>query len=347
MNDYFCVLPFFAYENLQGNSDNFYCCRLKERTDINDVRESIRNGQRSPNCEACWQLEDQGLPSERQLHNRAFDFYLDRDLELIEQDALTHGYQPRIVKLTTSNLCNGTCMTCGPKASTAWAKLERLPIEYEIMDTTPLDNIDLSKIVQLSLLGGEPLLERQNFHILETLITLKNTRCFVSIVTNGSIELTTRQLEILAQFENLNVCVSIDGVGPQFEYLRWPLKWPQLLHNLAEFRRTARHVSVSCMISNLNILHYSAMVDFFEQQGIAYLCKQIESPDYYAPANLPDSYKQLVLERNPRFRAEVSAFMQMGATDLIQEFWQDIDRQDRLKGISIQDYLPELAATRI
>lgn len=346
MNDYFCVLPFFAYENQQGSSDNFYCCRLKEQTDINEVRESIRNRQRSPNCETCWKLEDQGLPSERQLHNRAFDFYLDRDLELIEQDALTHGYQPRIVKLTTSNLCNGTCMTCGPKASTAWAKLEHQPIQYEIMDTTPLDDIDFSKIVQLSLLGGEPLLERKNFQILETLIQLKNTSCFVSIVTNGSIELTARQLETLSQFDNLNVCVSIDGVGPQFEYLRWPLKWPQLLHNLEIFKRIAQHVSVSCMISNLNILYYTQMIDFFEQQGIAYLCKQIESPEYFAPANLPNDYKQLVLERNPRFQSEVSAFMSMGATDLIKQFWQDIDRQDTLKGISITDYLPELAATR-
>jgi hypothetical protein len=347
MNDYFCVLPFFAYENQQDRSDNMYCCRLKEQTNIEDVRQSIKNKQRSPNCETCWSLEDQGLPSERQLHNRSFDFYLDRDLELIEQDAVTQGYQPRIVKLTTSNLCNGTCMTCGSGASTAWAKLEHLPIQYEIMDTTPLDNIDFSKIVQLSLLGGEPLLERRNFQILEKLIELKNTSCFVSIVTNGSIELNAQQLQTLSQFENLNICVSIDGVGPQFEYIRWPLKWPKLLQNLAEFKRIARHVSVSCMISNLNILHYTDMIDFFDQQGIAYLCKQIESPDYFAPANLPAKFKQLVIERNPRYQSEVTAFLQLGATNLIQEFWKDVDRQDALKGIRINDYLPELAATRI
>lgn len=347
MNNYFCVLPFFAYENMQGRSENIYCCRLKPKTNIEDVRDSIKNHQRSPNCETCWKLEDQGLPSERQIHNQTFDFYLDRDLERIEQDALNNGFQPRIIKLTTSNLCNGTCMTCGPEASTAWAKLERLPVEYEIMDTTPLDQIDFSQIVQLSFIGGEPLLERRNFQILENLIQLKNTGCFISIVTNGSIELTEQQLQTLSQFENLNICLSIDGVGPQFEYLRWPLKWSQLLHNLAKFKRIARHVSVSCMISNLNILHYTNMIDFFDQQGITYLCKQIQSPEWFAPANLPSKFKQLVVERNPRYQAEVAAFMQMGSTNLIKEFWQDIDRQDALKGISILDFLPELAATRI
>lgn len=111
MNNYFCVLPFFSYEISQINSKNIYCCRLKPGTDIKQVQQSILNQQRAPECSTCWKLEDHGNPSERQIHNSAFDYYADRDLELIEQDARAGQYQTKIVKLHTSNLCNGTCVT--------------------------------------------------------------------------------------------------------------------------------------------------------------------------------------------------------------------------------------------
>jgi sulfatase maturation enzyme AslB (radical SAM superfamily) len=345
MNNYFCVLPFFAYETEQGTDKNIYCCRLAPGTNIADVQDSIKNKQRSPNCNLCWQLEDQGLPSERQIHNRTFDHYADRDLELIEQDAVTQGHSARIIKLNTSNLCNGTCITCGSGASTAWAKLEKIPIEYQAMQTSKL-NLDLQNIIQLSFVGGEPLLERQNFDVLQRLIQLGNTNCFVSIVTNGSIQLNQAQLDILASFPNLNICLSIDGVGPQFEYIRWPLKWSQLQHNIIQFKKIAQHISVSCMISNLNVFYYTELVEFFQLHDIAYLCKQIEFPPYFAPGNLPDQFKQQVLARNSKYHDQVSAFLNLGRNDLSEKFWQEIDRQDQLKGISIQDYLPELAATR-
>ena len=347
MNDYFCVLPFFSYENRQGFRDNIHCCRLTPGTNIDDVRNSIKNQQRSPNCATCWNLEDRGLPSERQIHNRTFDYYTNRDLELIEQDAITQEFTTKIVKLNTSNLCNGTCITCGPDSSTAWASLKKIPINYQTMNTSTLDlDLDFEHIVQLSFIGGEPLLERQNFDVLERLIALGNTNCFISMVTNGSIELNTKQLNILSQFKNLNLCMSIDGIGPQFDYIRWPLKWSQLEHNLKQFKTIAQHVSVSCMISNLNIFYYTELIEFFQLHSIPYLCKQIESPEFFAPSNLPNEFKQQVLARNQKYHDEVSAFLELGETDLMTEFWQEIDRQDQLKGISIEDYLPELAAIR-
>jgi sulfatase maturation enzyme AslB (radical SAM superfamily) len=343
MNNYFCVLPFFSYECESNKTQNVYCCRLPAGTDIADVQTAIKNKQRSPACATCWKLEDQGLESERMIHNRTFDHYADRDLELVEQDAVAHGFIPKIIKITTSNLCNGTCVTCNAGNSTAWAKLENQDIKYKIVDTS---TINFKDIIQLSFVGGEPLLEKKNFDILEEIVRLGNTNCFVSIVTNGSIHLTHTQLAVLSKFKNLNICLSIDGVGDQFEYIRWPLKWSKLQHNLNQFKQIAQHVSVSCMISNLNIFYYSELIEFFETNQIDYLCKQIVDPPYFAPGNLPEEFKQQVLEKNKKYHHEVSAFLNYGGGQL-EKFWQEIDRQDQLKDISIRDYLPELATTRI
>jgi len=349
MNNYFCVLPFFSYEISRDHNRNIYCCRLPYNQDIEPVRESIKNQQRNPACAKCWQLEDQGLVSERQLHNRTYDFYVDRDLELIEKDAVNGVFDPRIVKLATSNLCNGTCVTCNSQLSSAWAALENKPIQYQILEQSHIDSINWAQVIQLSFVGGEPLLERRNFSILQQLIELNNQDCFVSIVTNGSCELTESQLAILSQFPNLNICVSIDGVGKSFEYLRYPLQWDTLNKNLTQFKQIASDVSVSCMISNLNILYYSEYVNFFKDNNINYLCRQVEVPAYFIPGNLPDNFKKTVLANNPEYQKEVAAFLNIGqySPELFTQFWNEIARQDQLKGISISDYLPELAITKI
>jgi len=347
MNNYFCVLPFFSYETSQNGPENIYCCRLLPGTKIDQVQQSILQQERSPACATCWKLEDNQSPSERQLHNSAFDYYADQDIERIEQDVRDGKYQTKIVKLSTSNLCNGTCVTCNRGSSSAWAALENQPIDYvKIMNST-LGDIDWAEITQLSLVGGEPLLEKKNFQILQNLIDQNNTDCFVSIVTNGSVELSRSQLAVLSKFSNLNICLSIDGIEKSFEYMRWPLQWNTLTKNINIFKRQARYVSVSCMISNLNIMYFDQLINFFNEQNINYLCKQIESPRYFAPGNLPDDYKQLVLERN--HSKLVQGFLQCGqySSELFQRCWTEIDRQDSLKKISINDYLPEFALTRI
>ena len=348
MNDYFCVLPFFSYEIEQKNNNNTYCCRLTPGADIESVRQSMRSGIRASECSTCWKLEDAGLPSERKLHNSALDFYLDRDLELIEQDALEVGPETKIVKLATSNLCNGTCVTCGSHSSSAWASLESVPIHYRTVPQETVDAVDVSKIAQLSFLGGEPLLEKMNFRILEQLIETNNTKCFVSIVTNGSVLLSASQLSILKHFPNLNICISIDGVGPVFEYMRYPLSWQQLTESIAQFKSFAKHVSVSSMVSNLNIFYYDQMVDFFKGQDLQYLCKQIDRPSIFAPGNLPDSVKEQVLLLNPKYQDQLKGLLNCGtfSVDHFNKFKAEVVRQDNLKNISIQTFMP-LAASHL
>ena len=349
MNNYFCVLPFFSYEVDQTSSKNIYCCRLAPGTDINQVQQSILNQQRAPECSTCWKLEDSGNPSERQIHNNTFDYYADRDLELIEQDARNGQYQTKIVKLSASNLCNGTCVTCNHTASSAWAALENRPIDYKKIPESTLDNIDWKEITQLSFVGGEPLLEKKNFQILQNLIEQHNTDCFVSIVTNGSVELSATQVDILSKFPKLNICLSIDGVANSFEYMRWPLQWNTLTKNINLFKQQAQHVSVSCMISNLNVMHFDQIIDFFKEQDIDYLCKQIDYPSYFAPGNLPPDYKQLVLKHNSKHQDLIQGFLQCGqySPELFQRCWTEINRQDSLKKINIENYLPEFSLTRI
>jgi sulfatase maturation enzyme AslB (radical SAM superfamily) len=344
MNNYYCVLPYYSVETeFQAPSKNIFCCRLRPGTNIEDVRRSIENKERSPACSTCWALEDRGLKSERQIHNETMDYLLDLNLDNIENASITKGFQPVKIKIATSNLCNGQCVTCNSSLSSSWAALEGKSSRYRSFNINEL-GINWKEIVSLSFVGGEPLLEKQNFTVLETLIAEGNTNCFISFVTNGSVELSEHQIEILSQFPKLNMCVSIDGVGNSFEYMRFPLQWNRLLTNIGLFKDICE-VSVSCMISNLNIYYYSQFVDFFKDNNINYLCKQVEDPAIFSPGNLPDQAKDMVRNNNTKYMSEVDSFLSTGtySVEKFDRLKREIARQDALKGISIRDYMPDVA----
>lgn len=347
MSDNYCVLPFYSVEtDFINPNKNIYCCRLAPNTDIARVQQSIAEGQPAKECKTCWDLEDRGLTSERQIHNGTMDYLLDLNIDNIKQLSLSTGFVPKQIKLSTSNLCNGQCVTCNSTWSSAWAQLEGRSTQYRGLDIDAVDfGINWADIVSLSFVGGEPLLEKKNFKILEKLVESGNTNCFVSIVTNGSIELTEYQISVLKNFSKLNVCFSIDGTDRVFEYMRFPLQWDKLRKNIALFRTLTDNLSVSCMISNLNIYYYSELMTFFKQEKLSYACKQITHPLLFGPGNLPDAVKVAVRNNNPNYLPEVEAFMSVGifSAHRYENFKLEVERQDQLKKISIADYLPDIA----
>jgi len=332
MNDYFCVLPFYGAEYYREGRTT-PCCLLPTNTDRKQLQTEILSGKRPIACQKCWTLEDQGKTSDRQLKNSAFDFYTNRDIQFIEKDCQDGNFSLQILKLYTSKLCNSTCVTCGPGASSAWATLKKVKT-FEIISQDQLNSIPYKDLVMLSFVGGEPFFEKKNFNILEQLIAIGNTNCHVSLVSNGSIQLTQKQQTILKQFKNLNICLSIDGIGKRFEYIRYPLKWDTLLENIDFFKSLDIDLFVSYTISNLNIFYYNETVEWFNKQGLRYNHNLVTDPNHFSVNALPEKIK---------LRLKQELFRQHSVDDdtNFSCFLIEIQEQDRLKNISIEDYLPE------
>lgn len=334
MNNYFCVLPFYGAEySPQGFTSP--CCLLPANTDLTNLQTEILAGRRPTACQKCWTLEDQGLTSDRQLKNSAYDFYADQDIRFVEKGCSVGNINPKIIKLYTSNICNSTCVTCNSQHSSAWATLSNKKT-YQIIDRTILSTINLQEVVILNFVGGEPLYEKQNFKILEQLIKLGNTNCNISVTTNGSVQLTDYQKNILSNFKNLNINLSIDGIGPIFEYLRYPLKWDDLVDNIKFYRSLDIDLSVSYTISNLNIIYYKETIEWFNKMNLPYNYNIVSWPKHFHPSVLPSGLKDL--------HPELATFFNNTNDHLLNDFYNEIDRQDQLKGIQIKDYLPELSA---
>jgi hypothetical protein len=336
--DTFCVLPWYSSE-LPGNSP---CCLLPKNTNIEQVKTDLLAGVKSPACAKCWQLEESGQRSRRQQENIFLDYKLDRDIDKIEQDCIDNKHETLLYQITTSNLCNQACVSCGSIASTKWAELEakmgEIPSKY-FRNKVSNFNINYKSAKRIELLGGEPFFDSTTFDILEKLIENNNIDCFISVVTNGSVRLNNKQLDILTRFTNLNICISIDGVGPVFEYMRWPASWSILLENIKQYRSIAKNLSVSYTISSLNAFYYDKTVEWFKETGLTYNHNIVTFPQWLSLANSPVEFKEL-FNKN-KF---IASFLDSPTPTNISEYSSHILKQDTVKNIKISDYLPEIAA---
>jgi sulfatase maturation enzyme AslB (radical SAM superfamily) len=335
MNDNFCVLPFFGAEYKESGFDSPCCLMTPSNRSIEQIRKDFNDNQRPVECNKCWINEDSGRESDRQIKNRAYDFYADRDLRYVKEDCSKGLYSQQIIKLYTSTLCNSTCATCSSYHSTAWAALEGKSIELKKISTRTLDHINFAHVKMLSFVGGEPLYEKLNFDILDQLVDANNTNCYISMVTNGSTKITPSQCDTLSKFKNLNFCLSIDGVGPVFEYLRYPLEWDMLLNNIQLYKSMGIQLSVSYTISNLNVLYHNETVKWFKDNNLQFNHNIVYTPAHFHPNVLPNKLKQdLTLSK---------FFTHLVDPPLLDQFVAEVQRQDQIKGISINDYLPKLS----
>lgn len=334
MNDYFCVLPFYGAE-FTPKGFTTPCCLLPKDTDIKQLQIEMLSGQRPIACQKCWSLEDQNKISDRQLKNSAYDFYADKDIRFIEEDCRQGKFSPQIIKLYTSNLCNSTCVTCGPQASTAWATLKNVKM-FSTIEQSIIDSLNYKDFIMVNFVGGEPLKEKKNFDILLKLIAVDNTSCFISMTTNGSVQLSTKQKDMLKEFKNLNICLSIDGIEKRFEYMRFPLNWDTLLENIEFFKENNIQLSVSYTISNLNIIYYQETINWFDSQNLTHNHILVSDPAYFSPTALPKEVKSYL--NNPIIT--LNDHSDLDDKNFIAAC-NEIKNQDVLKNIKIEDYLPE------
>lgn len=301
------------------------CCWLKSPVSRRELQQQFMTNDRPAICERCWSNEDRGIESRRQMENRFLDFKMDRDLNLIEQDVQDGRSEINLYQIYVGSLCNGMCAPCGPGSSSAWKQLLDVSssIQPEIsavdraFDQLKIE-INWQKIKRINILGGEPLLIKKSFDILEALLDAGNTDCRISFISNGSVKLNQKQIDLFQNFSDISCCLSIDGIGRTFEYCRYPLSWTKTLENLEQYRKIFTEIVVSFTITNLNYHERDDIIKWFQNNNLLFIENYVESPRWF-------NYK--VTPGTPEW----------------QKFVQEIARQDQLKGIKIKDYIPTVA----
>lgn len=307
-------------------------------------------GQRPAACSKCWMREDQGVKSDRQLLNETLDFLLDKDIESIKAQALEHDDKILMLKIHTSFTCNATCVPCNATASSSWNSLNKkinpsLPsLQHHVIDFEKIKNqVDFSALVSLSLLGGEPFYEKKNLEILEYVLSQGNDRVLLTFVTNGSVELDYRWKKVLSRFKNINFSISIDGTGPVFEYVRYPLSWRTLNDNLEFYRGISNSVGSNYTVTNVNVFYHDQTVRWFLDQKLPFMISPVQFPKHFHYNVLPAELKSIIAEKISRVPLEYQLQFDHDTScyETYSIFRRAIAQQDQAKGILMRDYLPE------
>lgn len=233
---------------------------------LTDTQSLMQNNIWPKECVRCKETEEQNNTSIR--------------LNAIAFDKLQKSRDYLSVGGVLDNLCNSACLTCDAHHSTLIGGLKTKT--YEIVDNSnAFWNLPLDRVVHLDISGGEPSYSKNYKHILANLpknirsIRL-NTNC--STVLEELIPLCERGVQI-------TVTVSLDGIGPAHDFIRWPVKWEKFYRNLQRYMEMPVKLNTWTTVSVLNVDDLPNILDFVKQHNLDHSYAYLKEPSELAVEN--------------------------------------------------------------
>lgn len=288
-------------------------------------RKLMLEGKRPEGCAYCWKVEDapsedpKGHLSDR--HYRSSEWWNAPTFDEVTGNPWDYDVTPRYVEVNFNQACNFKCMYCSPHLSTTWEEEVRKYGPYKLDSYTHNDIKALEhkglmplKVAQkenpyveafwrwwpdiyrklrvFRMTGGEPLMDKNTFRVLDYVNENPHGQLELSITSNmcppdqklfDKFLEKVKAIEELRTYEdkeNFNVhsgnhwyvdkgfkhfwlFVSLDGFGKQAEYMRTGLDYERMLNNVRTFLRETKYTTVS-FINTFNLLSIPSLHKFLE-----------------------------------------------------------------------------------
>ena len=334
-SDTFCMLP-WMHMHAFPDGRAYPCCLADYWHPVGDLRKNtmaeiwnqdayktmrknMLEEKSCKECTKCYEQERHGAFSMRNDSNRNYG-HLIKETNDTHADGKHPDFRIRYWDVRFSNLCNFSCRSCGPIFSSNWyndhVKLynrkpdvlgrEMLRVEY----TTGNEDDMIAQMMphiphleQVYFAGGEPLIMKEHYFLLEKLIEAGKTDIRLQYNTNFS-ELRFKDKHVFdywRHFKNVSVGASLDGMGAQAELVRRGTDWKQTVENRERMIQEVPHVDfyVSSTVSAMNVLH---VLDFHKEWTRLGLVEAkdwniniCQSPEWYRIDVFPEEFKQRVI----------------------------------------------------
>ena len=282
-------------------------------------------------CVRCKDQEDIGLKSDRLLWT---DFHKDLLID--------HGSDYLTVSMMLDNICNTACQFCSPHISSKLASLQPVPLKIRQVGSYE-EKLPLHRITQIDLEGGEPSNSKNVKQLLTNLPQRVNT---IKMYTNAR-SFLDELVPIAERGINIQISISLDGVGAVQEYIRWPTQWSEFCETIEQYKelqiRFPDTVSLCFKTTTcaLNLADVPNIINFAEKQNIVHSMSQLAYPQAlhisYENSYTISARKQL--EKSPSELCQKLAQGVATQKENQQEIDKFIDQQDTLRKISIKDYI--------
>jgi radical SAM protein with 4Fe4S-binding SPASM domain len=283
------------------------------------MRQNMLKDKPCKECTKCYEQEQHGAFSMRYDSNRNYGHHIN-DVDNTLPDGTHPDFKIRYWDVRFSNLCNFSCRSCGPIFSSNWyndhiklynrkpdvlgrdmARVEYTAGNEDSMIEQMMPHIPY--LEQVYFAGGEPLIMKEHYFLLEKLIEAGKTDVRIQYNTNFS-ELRFKDkhvFEYWRHFKNVSVGASLDAMGPRAELMRKGTDWSQSLDNRRRMMEEVPHVDfyVSATISSMNVLHVLDFHKAWTEQGLIqakdFNVNICQSPEWYRVDILPDWFKKEVV----------------------------------------------------
>lgn len=243
---------------------NFVSIReIENSLELKNIQQGMLDGTPDyENCKLCVDSEKiSGYATLRDHYNRWYPDTNDNQLFL------------KFIDIRWNNVCNLACMYCNSTFSSTWA--DRLPDNKKNQPVKQYQDELLSWILErashvneIMLVGGEPMLMKQNYELLRQL----PKDCKISIITNLSYDLANNPaLPFLLDRDpdKVNWNVSIENTGQKFEYVRTGSNWLQTKKN---FELLVKHwpntVTLNMVYSVFSAFDIADTIKHFHYAGV-------------------------------------------------------------------------------
>lgn len=344
---YFCMAPWVTSHSFP-NGDVFPCCTwnignvenvgdLKKNSleeiwnnkPYRDLRVDMLNNVPNKGCNRCYVVDKVNGDSYRDKMNRDYHQHFSY-VENTNDDGYANDFNLHMWDFRISNICNFKCRSCSEGLSSSWHKDA---VELGISNSknayiSTEDHTDLIEtlephfeyVEEIYFAGGEPLLMKEHYQILQKLIDIGRTEVLIRYSTNFSI-LKYKDKHIFdywKHFPNLELYISIDGIGEVGEYVRTGLKSQIFYNNVKNFLKTGikyKQLQFVCTVGTLNLLHLTDMITQFIENGIMkphspnndqqLNFNPVQDPKEYCIAYLPTEIKDRYREQIKKYIPEL------------------------------------------
>jgi organic radical activating enzyme len=302
------------------------------------LRLDLLNGIKNPTCEYCWNYEASGAYSKRQKTNdEKHDMYPDYDLFI--NDALSNNGHlstlPTDLDIKVGTQCNLKCIMCYPGSSSLHADEQELMIEQGIelpgllklfnqrvktynlkledhnprdLDVQPIvDNLNpsLQQAIHMSLVGGEPLVNKTTTKLLEQCVNKGYaSKMMLQIITNLSV-INPKIISLLEQFNHPMLCISYDHINSaKFNFIRYPADYDIFKSNFETIWNNAKiEKKLSTTWGIFNIFDFEEIFDEWETLALRYSSRFVINfgliyyPNYFNLRYLEQHQKNEITDR--------------------------------------------------
>jgi len=340
---------FKQYIDTGNDAKEYKPLTLKEHWNsehMKSVRLRMMAGEELSECEVC---DHKLLNTDvyRSYWNQLFKDRVDEAYDSTDETGAT-TMQTISFDYRFNNLCNFKCRMCGDMLSSSWEAESRKnktwtkesqpwmasPLREQIIkfqDTQVVQEfveaVETKTIKEIYWCGGEPLMWDMHWKAMQRIIDLGFAK-EVYVRYNTNLSRTsfkgTKLFDLLPQFQDWQICSSLDGTGEVGEYIRDGLNYEQWLRNFKEgmaVAKTTREMRLDYTITMPGLLELKNMFDLSRELDTEILTKVMftfSNDEILSPLALPKELLHTLIDEALAYMEPLASHKQRALLDVIK-----------------------------